>query len=167
MADSPTGEEGADASHESCANVEDGLEDEDSGDDQELARYIDSSKAYNWERIFSDSWKMPLKASWDDYWEDDMAMSVKNFLEGSGYGPNYGPPHKPRKRNSLYPHCVRHGRSNSLHSSDWGETSNDSGSDKEEFSDLWNSSRRIEMHRKSCEWHTDDGPACKAANSVR
>jgi hypothetical protein len=43
MADSPTGEEGADASHESCANVEDGLEDEDSGDDQELARYIDSS----------------------------------------------------------------------------------------------------------------------------
>jgi hypothetical protein len=146
----PSSEDGWDASgEESC----------DSEDADNEGRYIDASHAYDWTRICSKSWKMPLKASWDDYWEDDMAMTVKEYVEGRN---SCGPPYPPRRRNSIYPHCVRHGGPNSLHSSDWGETPVESGEEDAGMWNVWSRTFRKEMQESSCAWHTreDGGGHC-------
>jgi hypothetical protein len=121
----------------------------DNGDARVSCNYIDSSHAYEWTRALLQTWKMPLKASWDDYWEDDMAMTVRDYLEGG--------PSKPRKLNSNYPHCQQHGGDDSLHSSDWGETAESSGPEEEERLHLISNSawrdRLMELQKKSCAWH--------------
>jgi hypothetical protein len=152
-------EDGWDASGEEDSDDwesmgDDKSEDEDDDGDAEVSRkYVDSSHAYEWTRALSGAWKMPLKASWDDYWVDGMAMTVRDYFERG--------PKKPRELNSDYPHCKKHGGDDSLHSSDWGETTESGGPEDDSPWGLSNSefqNRLRSLQEKSCAWHTEPAP---------